>query len=336
MDLEKIDATIEDLRKQGKNLEALELVEECLNHRKQLHGPESDEVKKSYKLLCEMCNQLAIEYLQREDFHLALDLLKRAELLCGKDEVSRVKTLNNLACYYRQAGKARVALNYLNKALGIPRNLAVTHLNMCAVLSQIQKHDEALSHAMQAVIILQDELIGFFQNSNKNFEESAPMLAIAYHNMGVELEFLKRTLEAITIYRKAEKFSLENLPMDHPVTKNAVSALNAALDKLRKEKTRHASRKNLKTSKRDFKITAGLISQDDLKNLNKAWKSTSNKKKRLKSPVKKAESSSESEIETRNDKTELESLLKSESDHENSRELPSDSQNKVENPISSS
>ncbi|CAG9310442.1 unnamed protein product [Blepharisma stoltei] len=317
MDLEKIDERVQELRKNGSSLEALELIEQSLEIRKEVFGLESEEVKACYRQLCEMCNQLATEYLQREDFHLALDLLKRAEALCGKDEVAKVKTLNNLACYYRQSGKLRIAQNYLQKALGIPKNLAVTHLNMCAVLSQMLKHEEALSHAMEAVIILQDELIGALQAPSKNFEEQAPMLSIAYHNMGVELEFLKRTQEAITIYKKAEKFAKDNLSDDHPLAINARKELNAAIQKQRMSKSRQASKKNLKIANRkDIKISPAYLSEEDMKLINRAWKTVGSNKsqKNLKNIETYKESSSESETEIQKPKTS--STIKQESDEE--------------------
>jgi len=34
-----------------------------------------------------------------------------------------------------------------------------THLNICAVLSLMGRHEEALSHAMQALILLQEEML---------------------------------------------------------------------------------------------------------------------------------------------------------------------------------
>ena len=33
------------------------------------------------------------------------------------------------------------------------------HLNICAILSQLGKHDLALHHAMKALILIQDELL---------------------------------------------------------------------------------------------------------------------------------------------------------------------------------
>lgn len=59
----------------------------------------------------------------------------------------------------------RIALGYLEKALRIEKkaqvvvNPAGTRLNLCAVLSQLDRHPEALDHAQAAVILLQEELV---------------------------------------------------------------------------------------------------------------------------------------------------------------------------------
>lgn len=37
-----------------------------------------------------------------------------------------------------------------------PKTLADTHLNLCAVLSQLDRHDDALQHVMLSIILLQD------------------------------------------------------------------------------------------------------------------------------------------------------------------------------------
>ena len=85
----------------------------------------------------EMCNLLAMTYLEQEDFHLTLELLKKAEILTERDPPGRAVTCNNLACYYRRQGRLRIALQYLQRALKIESRLnkayvADTHLNACA------------------------------------------------------------------------------------------------------------------------------------------------------------------------------------------------------------
>lgn len=63
-------------------------------------------------------------------------------------------TFNNLACFYRRTGKLRTAHIFLERALAIEQTYktkvaskADTHLNMCAVLSSLGKHEKAMDHA---------------------------------------------------------------------------------------------------------------------------------------------------------------------------------------------
>ena len=73
-------------------------------------------------------------------------------------------------------------------------------MNICAVLSQLNKHELALNHAMSAVILLQEMMLSKRLDPSSfdaEAEEEATLpaetskdrtavLAIAYHNMGVE------------------------------------------------------------------------------------------------------------------------------------------------------
>jgi hypothetical protein len=57
-------------------------------------------------------------------------------------------------------GHMRAALTYLQQALEIESGMtdssekAETHLNTCEVLSQLNKHDLAMQHAYQAIVIV--------------------------------------------------------------------------------------------------------------------------------------------------------------------------------------
>ena len=148
-----------------------------------------------------------------------------------------------MACYYRRIGKMRTALNFLQQALTIEAKLqrpevqADTHLNICAVLSQLNKHELALNHAMSAVILLQEMMLSKRldpesyslddeqeateegQQPETNKDRTA-VLAIAYHNMGVEQEFLKSYPAAILSYKKAVNFAEKNLGPDDGITQN--------------------------------------------------------------------------------------------------------------------
>ena len=113
--LQRLDESSIQLQKQGNYLEALECMERGLVLRQHFFGTESEEVWSACKTVGELCNLLAMTYLQQEDYNMVLELLKKAEILTERDPPSRAATFNNLACYYRRKGKLHSALQYLEK-----------------------------------------------------------------------------------------------------------------------------------------------------------------------------------------------------------------------------
>ena len=119
-----------------------------------------------------ICNILSMSFLQKgknhahtyinlENFNLSLELLRKGESLTEEGDRFRAVTYNNFACVFRRTKKLRSALSYLEKALEIEYNylhfsdetvdecLQVSnpcdiHLNICAILSQMSKHELAL------------------------------------------------------------------------------------------------------------------------------------------------------------------------------------------------
>jgi tetratricopeptide (TPR) repeat protein len=138
-----------------------------------------------------------MSYLSKGDHKTSLNLLKRAEGLARGSEMKSA-VLNNLGCYYKKVGKPRLALMYLEKARDIEskdpsaKTIAKTHLNYCAILSELGKHSEALVHVMKAVVMLQDEFLRLRLARKSYNEEKIEVLAVAYQNYAVELEFLQK------------------------------------------------------------------------------------------------------------------------------------------------
>jgi tetratricopeptide (TPR) repeat protein len=204
--------------------------------RQQMFGADSEEVWKACKTVGEMCNLLAMTYLQQEEFNTVLELLKKAEILTERDPAGRAATYNNLACYYRRQGKLHPALEYLQKALKIEsklpnvQNPADTHINACAVLSQLGRHQTALEHAQSALILLQEELLsppGVMGAAPPQADRIA-VLAIAYHNLGVEQEFLKRYEQSVISYSKGVEVAERYLGPKHAVCVTLKNSLAAA------------------------------------------------------------------------------------------------------------
>lgn len=208
---------VQELVRAGKSLEALEALEGALQA-----GQTADHAPMLSADLCELCNSVGMCFLNKGEMNTSLDLLKRAESLCEQRSSLHASVLNNLACYYRKLGKARTALVYLDKAREIeatapsPKSVANTHLNYCAILSELGRHDEAFTHIMKAVIVLQEELMDAAMGRERPADEKMEVLAVAYHNLAVELEFQKEVsttqyAEALSLYRKAAEFSIEFL-----------------------------------------------------------------------------------------------------------------------------
>merc|ERR1719162_1760369 len=100
--------------------------------------------------------------------------------------VLRAVTYNNMGCFYKSMSKLHTALQYLRKAQKIEersngkcQNPAGTHLNICALLSQMGKHQEALQHAHMGVQILEGATRPADGGSN-----SESLVSVAYFNMG--------------------------------------------------------------------------------------------------------------------------------------------------------
>ncbi|ETP55210.1 hypothetical protein F442_00227 [Phytophthora nicotianae P10297] len=250
--LQRLDYKCAQLQQEGRYTEALECMEKGLVLRQHFFGADSDEVWTSCRTVGEMCNLLAMTYLQQEEFRVVLELLKKAEILTERHPAGRAVTLNNLACYYRRQGNLHKALTYLTEALKIESRLdnlpnkADTHLNMCAVLSQLGKHQSALGHAQSALINLHEELqLGRVENGSsptrkgfngKNGDKIDPMikldrvavLGIAYHNVGVEQEFLKCWDLSLKSYKKGKEITSTYLGESHGIVITLQNSLQSA------------------------------------------------------------------------------------------------------------
>ena len=174
-------------------------------------------------------NRRAMDFLRNEDYKSALTYLTKAEEILDTGSVSSPHklygiTLNNFGCFYKRTGNPAMALNFLRKALEIGmrppvdvNNLSGTHLNICAIYSQIEDHHKALSHALKALGLLRPR-----------YSEDPALLTtllVAHHNAGVEYEFLSQQSDAYQVYRIGWEIANYSLGEGHSLTaslKNSV------------------------------------------------------------------------------------------------------------------
>ena len=157
-DLEELAASHQ---RDGRMFEAQHALERALLLHKRERGMESAEVFRCSRQVADVSNSLAMQYLQQDAFAACLMLLKKAEALASRHKPLLAITLNNLACYYRRRGQPKMALGFLLRALEIesrcraPHKPADTHLNACAVQSQLGRHQQAMQHCKAALQLLQ-------------------------------------------------------------------------------------------------------------------------------------------------------------------------------------
>mmetsp|Transcript_59929 Transcript_59929/g.104833 ORF Transcript_59929/g.104833 Transcript_59929/m.104833 type:complete len:341 (-) Transcript_59929:92-1114(-) len=221
----------------------LALLEKGLYLRRRLYAESSTEVMAACRRVCEACNQAATNFLLQGNLKSAHELLKRAEQVAEKSDIDRAITWNNLACYYRRTGKLRAAASLLERALAIEEyvrdaDAAQTHLNLCATLSQLQRHGDALYHAQSALIhmyeILSQQMIAGKLSGSVAEEqvEQVQVLCIAYHNMAVEQEYLKNYDASICAFVEGMRWATRFLPEGHQlvgILKESVMAVKGKL-----------------------------------------------------------------------------------------------------------
>lgn len=178
-------------------------------------------------------NRSAMESLKSGDFSSAFSLLKEAEAHLHPSLPALWKlqaiTYNNLGCFFKKARDQANAMTYLQLALRIEldhpedyTNVAGTHLNLCAVCSMVGRHKPALRQAQRALQVLK----AHFQRS----PNLVTTMAIAYHNIGVEFEYLRLRKPASEAYYDGWDFASKELGPSHPLTSSLKRSFNACME----------------------------------------------------------------------------------------------------------
>ena len=241
------------------------------------------------------CNKTAMDYLREDDFKEALALLKKAEALLnsleeGENAQKRLKllgiTFNNFGCFYKRKKQPNVALYYLQKALSIEAaqgedqvNVAGTHLNICAIHSQLSKHSEALQHAYEAFKLVEGVTA---QPPSPSRTNAVTTLIIAYHNIAVELEFLGQVKEAVEFYDKGLGAAVGELGREHGLTRSLQDCKTAAMERLQSLRSLTEGRKQRRDQARvPVRAEVSLLLSPDRTERSKSTSKVSTAKKRV-------------------------------------------------------
>ncbi|RLO00621.1 hypothetical protein DYB28_006234 [Aphanomyces astaci] len=199
------------LKQKHMDVEAVGCLEQGLWLKWRLLGPQ--EVVALY-------NQHAMEQLSANDVDRCLELLQKADRLASSDKFTyteslRILTYNNLGCCYRRLNKLPKALKYLDAAAAIGaetthvKNLSITYLNL-----SLEHAQSAIFHAQEELVVEKveaddDDETKDLLDTTTTTEEKIVGLAIAYHNMGVELEHNEKADASLQV-RKVMTFVVFN------------------------------------------------------------------------------------------------------------------------------
>ncbi len=248
---------------QGRFLELVECLEKGLVLRHMLFGAKSRQVLSACTELGALCNKVAMQafhegtarvwslstslligILCADDLVLCLELLRKAEILTEHEPAEKAVTFNNLGVLFRRQNKLHTALQYMRKAAEIESSLQKVkqpgdvHLNLCVTLSQCGKHKEALKAIKRSIQLLQQELfegiIPGLKQTHKHRADRIATMAVAYHNMGVEYEFLFKMTDALKAYGSGVELASTYLGEAHGVTQTLRKSQNAARKSIQK------------------------------------------------------------------------------------------------------
>lgn len=248
--IKKIDREIIKLNKSNLYVPCIELHESVLPLRRKIFGDNDAHTISSLNDLCELYNRLSQCSMNVDQLHQSIAYLQRAHHLTTythKLTQQRIQTLNNLACCYKRLNRCSTALELLREALCIilidtthlqynddmhyNESRATTHLNMCALLSQLGQHSQAIEHARASVLYCQKSLLPQSIDSHTTQQrvlERIATLAIAYHNLAVELEYTRDYGGALIWYEKALSLAHQHMCDNTSLIDNFTSSLQQA------------------------------------------------------------------------------------------------------------
>ena len=176
-------------------------------------------------------NLSKVEAAIRTKFLQTAESMTRSHELCLEETAVlslRSTIFNNIAMIHRLCGRPHAALRCLVAAaeVEVDANLsdadqALTHLNLSAVLSTLDRHRDSLGHANIAIKLLTRRV----KANESDATKAASLLAMAHYNAAVEREHMKHTSSSLMSYRTALKMAKEQLPKEHPVIAHIASGM---------------------------------------------------------------------------------------------------------------
>ena len=196
---------------QGKFKEAIEALDQALRLQRRVFGEKNRDVLVRYKAISrEVLQSLKMTHSSSEPSLFVSFLLQFEKVLLQLDQSLIVPELSELytvlAAAYRSLTNFDLSKQFLLKALKLANahpdtgaSRAAIYLGLCSSFSAAKEYTEALKYGKSAVKYAWEEL----QTDSSSRGDKLSLLAVGYHNIGVQEERLKHRSIAVDCYRKA-------------------------------------------------------------------------------------------------------------------------------------
>lgn len=250
--LEGLDSAVDSLLSIGKIKKGSDCMNQALKIRINVFGDSSKEVIEYISFILKKTASSCTGLIERGKTQTCIELLRNLLVLANNYPLNLIanetcEVYNTLACALRKHGKPKIAKKYAMKALALANSFKTSekiassiYLNLCAIFSSLNQHKEASVYCSQAVQLAQEDLLNLkLSQPDQDYQQEVAVLAVAYHNLGVEEEYLRHYEVALAWYRKAIKFlekhaSASHMPMLEEFRKSYEDAQKTCKKKFQK------------------------------------------------------------------------------------------------------
>lgn len=246
----KLVGELDSLEKAGSYFKYIAIVEAILTARARIFE-RTENHWRLWRQLAVSANVFGVKYVEEGKFNQALQMLKHSQKLCDMTSSTGADTLprfnryelkgfinDSMSYYYYKRHKPHAALQYAEKAMKIHHRLqqwehvAKCHLHTGAILSKLQRHDEAIRAMGQVLKMVEDERL----ESGGPSSQKICLIAVTYHNIAVEQLLLSRVMEACVSSQNARRLARLSLSYSNRWIQNFEATHRLALTALSTQK----------------------------------------------------------------------------------------------------
>ena len=281
--MSSLEDSIECLLKDWKIHKALEIMSQVLKMKSSYFGEGSNEVTSYISYILTTISSASLKLIENDKIRSSISILRSCLMIINtfplspqqnrqlSKEISQ--TLHTFSCSLRKSGELSLSEKYALKSLTFckskssERLLSSIYLNLCNIYSLQSDHKKAIKFCTLAVQLAEAD----YYNSKRlkpveSQSQEISVLAVAYHNLAVEEEYMKNYEVSLTWYYKALRFLEKHASLSNSDMLNEFRNSFEAASKKCRQKVYPRLDKSLKASWSEDSFVADLYL---IKNLSK-------------------------------------------------------------------